>query len=78
MAPKCNYCTLDCTLEELALLNFIKEKPSATQKEIAENIGKSERTVKTITVKLSEEGLLVRKKGRRNGCWEVIDGETNG
>ena len=44
--PKCNICTLNCTLEELALLNFIKEKPNATQKEIAAHIGKSERTVK--------------------------------
>ena len=25
--PKCNICTLNCTLEELALLNFIKESP---------------------------------------------------
>ena len=41
-APKCN----SCTLEELALLNFIREKPNATQKEIATHIGKSERTVR--------------------------------
>ena len=41
-APKCN----SCTLEELALLNFIREKPNATQKEIAAHIGKSERTVR--------------------------------
>ena len=32
--PKCNICTLNCTLEELALLNFIKEKPNATQKQL--------------------------------------------
>jgi len=44
--PKCNIGTLNCTLEELALLNFIKEKPNATQKEIAAHIGKSERTVR--------------------------------
>ena len=44
--PKCNDCTLNCTLEELALLNLMKEKPHATQKEIAAHIGKSERTVK--------------------------------
>ena len=44
---KCNICTLDCTLEEMAVLNFLREQPKATQKEIAVHIGKSERTVKS-------------------------------
>ena len=69
--PKCNDCTLNCTLEELALLNFIKENPHATQKEIAAHIGKSERTVKTMTVKLAKQGLIERKNGRRNGYWTI-------
>lgn len=30
--PKCKNCTLDCTLEEIAVLNYLKEKPNATQK----------------------------------------------
>jgi len=68
---------LNCTLEELALLNFIKEKPNATQKEIAAHIGKSERTVKTMTVKLSEQGIMERKNGRRNGYWVIKNRETN-
>ena len=68
-APKCNI----CTLEELALLNFIKEKPNATQKEIAAHIAKSERTVKTMTVKLSERGIIERKNGRRNGYWAIVN-----
>ena len=75
--PKCNICTLNCTLEELALLNFIKEKPNATQKEIAAHIGKSERTVKTMTVKLSEQGIIERKNGRRNGYWIIKNSRTN-
>ena len=61
-ALKCN----SYTLEELALLNFIRKKPNATQKEIAAHIGKSERTVKTMTVKLSKQGIIERKNGRRN------------
>ena len=69
--PKCNICTLNCTLEELALLNFIKEKPNATQKEIAVHIGKSERTVKRMTTRLSERGIIERKNGKRNGYWEI-------
>ncbi len=31
-ASKCNICTLNCTLEELALLNFIKESPQMQRK----------------------------------------------
>ena len=69
--PKCKNCTLDCTLEEIAVLNYLKEKPNATQKEIAQHIGKSERTVKSMTVNLSERGIIERENGRRNGFWEI-------
>ena len=69
--PKCKNCTLDCTLEEIAVLNYLNEKPNATQKEIAQHIGKSERTVKSMTVNLSERGIIERKNGRRNGFWEI-------
>ena len=48
LPPKCK----NCTLEEVAVLRIMHENPSATQKEIATAIGKSERTVKTITVAL--------------------------
>ncbi len=70
-ASKCKICTLDCTLEEVAVLNFLWEQPKATQKEIAMHIGKSERTVKTITVNLTQKGIIERKNGRRNGFWEI-------
>lgn len=69
--PKSNICTLDCTLEEMAVLNFLREQPKATQKEIAVHIGKSERTVKSLTVKLVEKGIIERKNGKRNGFWEI-------
>lgn len=69
--PKCKNCTLDCTFEEIAVLNYLKKKPNATQKEIAQHIGKSERTVKSMTVNLSERGIIERKNGRRNGFWEI-------
>lgn len=68
---KCNICTLNCTLEEIAVLNFLQEQPKATQKEIAAHIGKSERTVKTITVNLAQKGIIERKNGKRNGFWEI-------
>ena len=63
--------TLDCTLDEIALLSFLKENPNAKQVEIAAHIGKSERTVKRLTPILIKRGLLEREKGKRNGKWIV-------
>ena len=68
---KCKFCTLNCTLEDVSVLNILRDNPSATQKEIASIIGKSERTVKTITVNLTQKGMIERKKGRRNGFWQI-------
>lgn len=62
----------NCTLEEAAVLEFLKENPRATQKMIAERIGKSERTVKTLTKALQEKNLLARRNGKRDGVWEVL------
>lgn len=70
---KCNI----CTLEEVAVLNFLREQPKATQKEIATHIGKSERTVKTITVNLTKKGIIERKNGKRNGFWAIKINEVN-
>ena len=65
------------TLEEVALVKFVKEKPQATQKEIAVHIGKSERTIKRMTTRLSERGIIERKNGKRNGYWEIKNNKTN-
>ncbi len=63
----------NCTLEEAAVLRIVQKNPTVTQKEIAAEIGKSERTVKTITVNLQEKGILQRVNGKRNGRWEITD-----
>ena len=68
LPPKCK----NCTLEEIAVLRVIQQEPSSTQKYIAAEIGKSERTVKSITVRLTEQGILIRKNGKRNGYWEIV------
>lgn len=52
--PKCNIYTLNCTLEELETLRFLKDNPMATQAMIAEHIHRSERTVKSMTVRLAQ------------------------
>ncbi len=73
--PKSKICTLNCTLEEAAVLRCIESSPKMTQKELASIIRKSERTVKTITSNLVENGIIIRRNGRRNGWWEILSGE---
>lgn len=65
----------NCTLEEIAILRIVQAKPTVTQKEMAAEIGKSERTIKTITVTLQEKGILQRVGGKRDGRWIIIQSE---
>ncbi len=72
---KCQNGTLNdavnCTLDELAILQLIAANPTITQKELANKSGKSERTIKRKTVELQEKGYLKRLNGKRNGRWEI-------
>ena len=61
----------DCTLEEIAVLRIIQQDPSAKQAFIAKKIRKSERTVKTITTRLTENGIIKRSKGKGSD-WVII------
>lgn len=63
----------NCTLEETTVLQIIRRNPRATQKQIALEIGKSERTIKTITVNLTQKGIIVRRNGKRDGFWEILN-----
>lgn len=69
LPSKCNF----CTLEEIAVLQCILKQHNITQKEMAAIIGKSERTIKSITIRLVEQGIISRKNGKRNGFWEIIN-----
>lgn len=69
---KCKNCTLDCTLDELAVLKIIVENPNVKQYELAKLIGKSERTIKSITTILQAKGIIRRVDGKRFGKWEVL------
>jgi DNA-binding Lrp family transcriptional regulator len=51
----------------------VQKNPSATQKEIAAEIGKSEQTVKSITIALQEKNIIQRVNGKRNGYWSIVD-----
>ena len=57
----------------MAILRIVQANPRVTQKEMASEIGKSERTLKTITVSLQEKSLLRRVGGKRDGKWEIVD-----
>jgi fido (protein-threonine AMPylation protein) len=70
---KSKNCTLNCTLEEHFVLEFLNNNPKAIQKEIAVHIKKSERTVKTITSNLQNKNLLERINGKRDGYWKVVN-----
>ena len=71
LTPKSQNDTLNCTLEEMAVLKFLQSNPSAKQEDIAKYIGKSLSTVKRMTPTLIERGLLQRENGKRNGKWVV-------
>ena len=61
----------NCTLEEQAIINILKNDATITQEEIAREINKSLRTVKTRMTEMQEKGLIERKNGKRNGQWIV-------
>ena len=69
---KCQFGTLDCTLEELALLELIAKNPSAKQQELADASGKSLRTIKRIMKSLQDKNYIRRESGKRYGKWEVL------
>ena len=60
-------------MEEVAVLRIVQKNPSAIQKEIAAEIGKSEQTVKSITIALQEKNIIQRVNGKRNGYWSIVD-----
>jgi len=70
---KGNICTLNCTLTEKAILEYIMENPTATQKSISESIEKSIKTVKNHMAVLQEKGLIKREGSKKSGTWVVID-----
>ena len=69
---KCQNVTLELSLEELAIINILNNNPAATQKQISELTGKSERTIKRRTVEMQEKGLIARENGKRKGKWKVL------
>lgn len=61
------------TFLEQAIINLIKNNPAITQSEIAKQINKSLRTVKTKMQEMQEKGLITRENGKRDGEWIIKD-----
>lgn len=70
--PKSQFDTLECTLEELAVLELIYKNPSIKQKELVSETGKSLSTVKRIMESLQKKEYIRRVDGKRYGKWEVL------
>ena len=69
---KCQIGTLDCTFDELALLELIAKNPNAKQQELAGASGKSLRTIKRLMKSLQDKNYIRRESGKRYGKWEVL------
>ena len=71
-APKSQFDTLECTLEELAFLELIYKNPSIKQKDLVAETGKSLSSVKRIMESLQKKEYIRRVDGKRYGKWEVL------
>ena len=70
--PKSQFDTLDCTLEELAILELIAKNPTIKQQEMGEATGKSLSTIKRIMKSLQDKNYIRRESGKRYGKWEIL------
>ena len=70
--PKYQIDTLDCSLEELAVLERVAQNPSIKQQELVSATGKSIATVKRIMKSLQDKNYIRRENGKRYGKWELL------
>ena len=70
--PKYQFDTLDCTLEELAVLELVAKDPTIKQQELVEATGKSIATIKRIMKSLQDKNYIRRESGKRYGKWEIM------
>lgn len=66
---------LDSNAEQTALkrnvVEYLKEKPSATQKELQEKLNETRTHIQGVIKELVREGVIERKDGKRFGFWEI-------
>lgn len=69
---KYQFDTLNCSLEELAVLEQVAQNPSIKQQELVSATGKSIATVKRIMKSLQDKNYIHRENGKRYGKWEIL------
>ena len=69
---KYQFDTLNCSLEELVVLERIAKKPTIKQQELMSVTGKSIATVKRIMKSLQDKNYIRRENDKRYGKWEVL------
>ena len=69
---KYQFDTLDCSLEELAVLELVAKNPTMKQQELVEATGKSIATIKRIMKSLQDKNYIRRESGKRYGKWEIL------
>ena len=69
---KYQFDTLNCSLEELAVLERVAQNPSIKQQELVSATGKSIATVKRITKSLQDKNYIRRENGKRYSKWELL------
>ena len=68
--PKSQFDTLDCILEELAILELIAKNPIVKQQELVKVTGKSLSTIKRIMKPLQDKKYIRRKAERDMVSWK--------
>ena len=69
---KYQFDTLNCSLEELAVLERVAQNPSIKQQELVSATGKSIATVKRIMKSLQDKNYIRRERGKRYGKWDLL------
>lgn len=69
---KYQFDTLDCTLEELAILELVAKNPNIKQQELVEATGKSIATIKRLMKSLQDKNYICRGSGKRYGKRVVL------
>ena len=54
------------------ILKILEYRPNITQKELAQLINKSERTIKTIMTAMQEQNLITRSGSKKTGYWKIL------
>ena len=69
---KYQFDTLNCSLEELVVLERIAKKPTIKQQELMSVTGKSIATVKRIMKSLQNKNYIRRENGKRYGKQSIL------